>query len=68
MHDRKVAPNAAEYCGQDWKQEIVAELSAAVLCHLVGKTSMYLGNNYKYVATYAKEANLTPVQGCLKVM
>jgi len=54
--------------GQDWKQEIVAELSAAVLCHLVGKTSMYLGNNYKYVATYAKEANLTPVQGCLKVM
>jgi hypothetical protein len=54
--------------GQDWKQEIVAELSAAVLCHLVGKTSRFLGNHYRYIETYAKEANLTPIQGCLRVM
>lgn len=54
--------------GQDWKQEIVAELSAAVICHLVGKTSKYLGNSYQYIANYAKEAQLTPIQGCLKVM
>ena len=54
--------------GQDWKQEIVAELSAAVLCHLVGKTSRFLGNHYRYIETYTKEASLTPVQGCLKVM
>ena len=54
--------------GQDWKQEIVAELSAAVICQLVGKTSKYLGNSYQYIANYAKEAQLTPAQGCLKVM
>ena len=54
--------------GQDWKQEIVAELSAAVICQLVGKTSKYLGNSYQYIANYAKEAELTPIQGCLRVM
>ena len=54
--------------GQDWKQEIVAELSASVLCHLVGKTSRFLGNHYRYIETYAKEAKLTPIQGCLRVM
>jgi hypothetical protein len=54
--------------GQDWKQEIVAELAAAVLCHLVGKASRFLGNHYRYIETYAKEANLSAVQGCLKVM
>jgi len=54
--------------GQDWKQEIVAELSAAVLCHVLGNTSRFLGNHYRYIESYAKEASLTPVQGCLKVM
>ncbi len=54
--------------GQDWKQEIVAELSAAALCRLVGKTSEHLGNNYRYIERYAKDANLTPWQGCMKVM
>jgi hypothetical protein len=33
--------------GQDWKQEIVAELSAAVLCRLVGKRSENLGQHYR---------------------
>jgi N-terminal domain of anti-restriction factor ArdC len=53
---------------QTWRKEIVAELSAAVLCRLVGKTSKYLGNNYQYIKHYAKEANHTPVKACLKVM
>ncbi len=54
--------------GQDWKQEIVAELTAAVLCKIVGKTSKHLGNNYRYVEGYAKEAGLTPWQGAMKVI
>jgi antirestriction protein ArdC len=54
--------------GQDWKQEIVAELAAATLCKMVGKTSKHLGNSYQYIERYAKGANLTPWQGCLKVM
>lgn len=55
--------------GQDWKQEIVAELSAAVLCHLFGKTpSKCLGNNYQYISRYAEEAGLTPIQGCYRVI
>jgi len=54
--------------GQDWKQEIVAELSAAVLCHMIGKTSEYRGHSYKYIEDYAQKADLTAVQGCLRVM
>src|SRR5512136_263686 len=46
--------------GQDWKQEIVAELAAATLCKMVGKTSKHLGNSYQYIEGYAKGANLTP--------
>jgi antirestriction protein ArdC len=54
--------------GQDWKQEIVAELSAAVLCRIVGKTSKHLGNSYRYIEGYASRANLTAWQGCMRVM
>jgi antirestriction protein ArdC len=54
--------------GQDWKQEIVAELGAATLCKIVGKDSKHLGNSHRYIEEYAKSANLTPWQGCLKVM
>jgi antirestriction protein ArdC len=54
--------------GQDWKQEIVAELSAAALCKLVGKTSNHLGNSYRYIERYARDAKLTPWQGCMRVM
>ena len=53
---------------QPWKKEIVAELSAAVLCRLVGKTSIYIGNNYQYISHYAKEADLSPIKACLSVM
>jgi antirestriction protein ArdC len=54
--------------GQDWKQEIVAELAASVLCKIVGKTSKHLGNHFRYIESYAKEANLTPWQGAMKVV
>ena len=54
--------------GQDWRQEIVAELAAASLCKIVGKTSKFLGNSYQYIEKYATQANLTPWQGCIRVM
>ncbi len=54
--------------GQDWKQEIVAELSAAALCKIVGKTTKFLGNNYQYIERCAMQAKLTPWQASLKVM
>jgi antirestriction protein ArdC len=63
-HKRLVGTNK----NQQWKKEIVAELAAAVLCQIVGKTSKYLGNNYRYIEHYAKKASLNPVQGCLKVI
>jgi hypothetical protein len=53
---------------QNWKQEIVSELTSAVLSKIVGKTSKNLGNNYPYIESYAKEANLTTWQACMKVM
>ena len=54
--------------GQDWRQEIVAELAAATLCQIVGKTTDHLGNSFRYVEEYAKSARLTPWQACLKVI
>ncbi len=54
--------------GQDWRQEIIAELSAAALCRIVGKTSKYLGNSFRYIEKYAAQAGLTPRQGCMGVM
>ena len=54
--------------GQDWRQEIVAELSSAVLCSIVGKTSKHLGNQYQYIERYAEQAKLTPWQACIRVM
>jgi hypothetical protein len=55
--------------GQDPFQEITAELAAAVLCQLVGKSAgKHLGTNYQYIAAYARKAKLTVHQGCLRVM
>jgi len=66
-HQRVVGERLRD--GQDWRQEIVAELSASVLCHLFGKSpSRCLGNNYLYISKYSEEAGLTPVQGCLTVI
>jgi len=55
--------------GQDWKQEIVAELSASVLCHLIGKDGdKYLGNIYTYIEYYASKANITALAACFQVI
>lgn len=54
--------------GQHWNQEIVAELSAAALTRLVGKTTNSLGNSYRYISDHAEKASLSPVQGCLQVL
>ena len=55
--------------GQDPLQEIVAELSAATLCKMVGKKQENsLGNSYRYIQLYASELNLAVYIACLKVM
>jgi len=55
--------------GQDWKQEIVAELSASVLCQMVGKDGdRYLGNNHKYIERYASKAKTSALSACFQVM
>ncbi len=54
--------------GQEPSQEIVAELSAAVLCQLVGKRSDTLGNSYRYIKRYAEKLDLSPDKACLKVL
>lgn len=54
--------------GQLWKQEIVAELSAACLCRLVGTKPENLGHFHQYIANYAHKANLTAVQACIRVI
>ena len=43
-------------------------LSAAVICRVVGMTSNHLGNSYRSIQEYARCANLTPWQGCMRVM
>ncbi len=55
--------------GQRWDQEIIAELSAQALCHLIGKQpSNKLGNTYHYIEGYAAEAGLKPIAACMKVI
>jgi len=56
--------------GQDPFQEVTAELSAAVLCQMVGKKSNTdtLGNSYRYIQRYAEKIGLSPHQACLKVL
>ena len=55
--------------GQDPLQEIVAELSAQALCHLVGKQAAdTTGNSYQYIEIYAEELKLTPYSACLRVL
>lgn len=64
-HDKVVGGLKA---GQDPLQEIVAELSAAALCRMVGKQSDTLGNSYRYIERYANKVNMSPHMACLKVM
>lgn len=65
-HDRVVARLKN---GQHWDQEIVAELSAQALCRIVGsQPHSTLGNSYRYIEGYAKEAGLSPLSACLQVL
>jgi len=53
---------------QDPLQEIIAELTAEVLCRVVGKTSGYLGNSYRYIEHYAEKLELSPLTACVQVL
>lgn len=65
--------HAAHYKVSDLKpgpspiKEIVAELGSNVLCYMVGKTPVHLGNSYRCIEEFAKKINLTTVSACLKV-
>ncbi len=54
--------------GQDWKQEVVAELSAEALTRILGLTRETTGNSYRYIESYAAQAGLSPVAACLQVL
>jgi len=54
--------------GQDPLQEIIAELSAQVLCQMVGKRSDMLGNSYQYIEMQAEKLKLNPYNACLRVL
>ena len=53
--------------GQDWKQEIVAELTAAVLMHLHGRRTND-GHSYRYIRSYAEKAGKDVHKACLSVL
>jgi len=53
--------------GQDWKQEVTAELTASVLAHLYGKR-INLGGNYRYIKHYAEKAKMDVFKSCLSVI
>lgn len=54
--------------GQDWKQEIVAELSSEALARIFGLKKETTGNSYKYIESYAAQAGLSPVKACMLVL
>jgi len=55
--------------GQMWDQEVTAELCAQALTRLVGRQHQNnLGNSYRYIEGYAKEAGLSPLSACLHVL
>ena len=50
-------------------QEIIAELSAAVLFRIIGKQlGDTLGNAYRYIEAYAKKLGIKPHCACMKVI
>lgn len=53
--------------GQDWKQEIVAELSAAAMLHMYGRRPND-GMAYQYIERYAQEADKDVHRACLSVI
>ena len=55
--------------GQDWKQEIVAELCAQTLCHIYGRIeNNTTGNSYEYISWYAHKANRDVGVACVSVL
>ncbi len=65
----RVCPDVAAGEGQRVRKEIVAELSAAALCVLVGRDgSKFLGNSYHYIASYAAKSKKSPVAACFQVL
>lgn len=55
--------------GQDWKQEVVAELSAQTLCYLVGTDpQVTIGNSFDYIRFYAAKANKDAGAACVSVL
>ncbi len=55
--------------GQNWKQEIVAELSAQTLCHIFSKNpGATIGNSYDYIAYYAEKVNKNVAYVCISVL
>lgn len=55
--------------GQHWHQEIVAELSAQALCHIVGTDpGRTVGNSYDYIKYYSEKAGKEPIQAILSVI
>ena len=55
--------------GQDPLQEIVAELSAQTLCHMVGKQIKdTTGNSYKYIESYSAKVGKDVYSACLEVL
>ena len=53
--------------GQDGRQEIVAELTAAVLAHLYGRRPND-GGAYRYIRSYAEQAGQDMYRACLGVI
>lgn len=50
-------------------QEIVAQLSAEVLCRVIGKTGKdTVGDSYQYIEKYSRKLKLSPYAACLKVL
>lgn len=53
--------------GQEWAQEVVAELTAAVLAHLCGRKTND-GASYRYIRYYAEKAGKDAHKACLSVI
>jgi hypothetical protein len=53
---------------ENWKQEVVAELCAAALCMMVGKSAKHLGNNFRNICDLASKVNLSPAEACWEVL
>ena len=66
---RVLGPLGSDFGVRSYEQEIVAELSAAALCQVIGKAGdKYLGNSHTYIERYASEAKMTPLAACFQVI